>query len=131
MSTSNFLSYKNFKSLADGNSHDPSLYFYIKNYCFRKMIGLVQQDSNNFNPDESAIIQNDLKAFKIETQNLNVQPLTKEAFTVFIEKYFNQFNFESKDIRMYKDLKDVTEIYNVFGPLDEITLQRSKLIKKN
>ena len=83
--TNNFLSYKNYIQVANENSQNTSLYFYIKNFCFRKMIGLVSQNSQNFTPEESAIIQKDLKDFKGETQNGNIRPLTKEEFTNFIE----------------------------------------------
>ena len=123
--SSNFLSYKNYIDLANTNKDNSSLYFYIKNYCFRKMIGLVSQNPQNFSPEESSIIQNDLKSFKEETKNVNVQPLTKDAFSGFIEYYYKQFNFDSRDIQMYKNLIDVTEIFTVFGPLDDITKQRS------
>lgn len=126
MSSPYFLSYKNYIQLANSNIQNPSLYFYIKNYCFRKMIGLVSQNPQNFTSEESGIIQNDLRNFKAETQNMNVQPLTKEAFSNFMEFYYKQFNFESKDIQMFRNLLDVTEIYSVFGQFDEVTKQRSK-----
>jgi hypothetical protein len=125
--SNNFLSYLNFINLANANIQFPSLYFYIKNFCFRKMITLASQNPNIFTQEESAIIQNNLKLFKEETQNKNILPLTKEVFSDFMEKYYEQFNFQTtKDIQVYKNLIDITEIFTVFGPLDDLTKQRGK-----
>jgi hypothetical protein len=129
--TNNFLSYLNYINLANANKQNPSLYFYIKNFCFRKMITLASQNPNNFTLDESAKIQNDLKLFKEETQNKNILPLTKEAFSEFMENYYNQINFQTKDIQVYRNLIDITEIFTVFGQLDDLTQQRGKLIYYN
>lgn len=125
MSYSYFSSYVNYNNFANSNKNNPSIYFYVKNYCFRKMIGLVQQNPNNFTEEQKTIIQNDLKAFKAESQNMNVQPLTKETFSNFMENYYKGINFESKDIQMFRNLIDINEIFSVFGPYDQITKQRS------
>ena len=91
------------------------------------MITFASQNPNIFTQEESAIIQNDLKLFKEETQNKNILPLTKEVFSDFMEKYYEQFNFQTtKDIQVYKNLIDITEIFTVFGPLDDLTKQRGK-----
>jgi len=129
MSSNNFESYNNYIDVANLYNHDSYLYFYIKNYCFRKMIDLAKKDPNRFYPKESSILQNDLKIFKEESKNKNFTPLTKKVFSDFLEKFYSQFNFDlNEDIKTFKKCKDITEILNIFGPLDDIFLKRSKYI---
>jgi len=125
MSTKNFESFNNYITVADSNRNNIPIYFYIKNYCFRKMIALVSHDKNSFLPEESKIIENNLKEFKMETQNSNVPQLTKEKLSEFLESFYSQFNFDTNDIKTFEICKDITEVLNVFGPYDDLTKQRS------
>lgn len=126
MSTKNFHSFNNYITVADSNKNNLSLYFYIKNYCFRKMISLVSHDKNNFSPNESQIIENTLKEFKANTQGLNIPPLTKEQFCEFLERFYSQCNFDSTDVNVFEMCKDITEILSIYGPYDDLAKQRSK-----
>lgn len=126
MSTKNFQSFNNYIRVADSNKHNFSLYFYIKNYCFRKMIGLVSHDKNSFLPNESQIIETTLKEFKAETQSLSIPPLTKEQFCEFLERFYSQCNFDSTDVNTFEMCKDITEVLTIYGPYDDLAKQRSK-----
>lgn len=130
MSTKNFQSFNNYITVADSNKDNLSLYFYIKNYCFRKMIGLVSHDKKSFLPNESEIIENTLREFKTNTQGFNVPQLTKEQFCEFLERFYSQFNFDSTDISTFEKCKDITEILSIFGPYDDLAKQRSKFVLK-
>ncbi len=126
MSTKNFQSYKNYITVADSNKQNLSLYFYIKNYCFRKMIGLVSHDKNSFLPNESQTIENNLKEFKAETQGLSIPPVSKEQCCEFLERFYSQCNFDTTDVSVFEMCKDITEILSIYGPYDDLAKQRSK-----
>lgn len=128
MSTKNFQSFKNYLTVADLNKQNLSLYCCINNYCFRKMIGLVSHDKNSFLPNESKIIQNTLKEYKIEAQGFNVPPITKEQFCEFLERFYSTCNFGSTEVNVFEMCKDITEVLSVYGPYDDLAKQRSKLI---
>lgn len=125
--TKNFESFNNYITVANQNKNNLSLYFYIKNYCFRKMISLASHDKNSFFPEESEIIQNNLKQFKSETQNLSIPPLSKEQFCEFLDRFYSVFNFDTSDLRTFEMCKDITEILTIYGPFDELAKQRSKI----
>jgi len=122
--TKTFESFNNYISVANQNKDNMSLYFYIKNYCFRKMISLVTHDKNSFLLYESQIIENDLKQFKAETQSLSIPPLTKEQFCEFLERFYSTFNFDTCDIKVLEMCKDITEILSIYGPYDDLAKQR-------
>jgi len=126
MATKNFQSFNNYISVANSNKNNFALYFYIKNFCFRKMISLVSHDKNSFFPNESLIIENQLKQFKEETQTVNIPQLSKSQFCAFLEKFYSQFNFDSNEIKTFELCKDITEILSIYGPYDELAKQRSK-----
>lgn len=126
MSTKNFQSFNNYIVIAESNKFNLSLYFYIKNYCFRKMIGIVSHDKNSFLPAESQIIEDTLKEFKAETQGLSIAPLSKEQFCEFLERFYSQCNFDSTDASTFEMCKDITEILSIYGPYDDLAKQRSK-----
>ena len=121
----NYESFNNYIAVANQNKHNISLYFYIKNYCFRKMIGLISHDKNSFLPNESEIIENNLKQFKTETQSLQVPQLTKEQFCEFLEKFYAGFSFDTSDSKVFEMCKDITEILSIYGPYDDLAKQRS------
>lgn len=125
MATNVFDSYKNYITIANANRNNVSLYFYIKNFCFRKMISLVNTNKNLFTPEETSLIQNDLQNFKAETGNVNIPPVSKEAFCEFLERLYSQFNFEIPEIKTFQLCRDITEILTIYGPLDNLGIQRS------
>ena len=72
------------------------------------------------------MFEKELKEFKAETQHANIPPLTKEQFCEFLEKFYTQFNFDTKDITTFELCKDITEILSLYGPYDDLAKQRSK-----
>lgn len=126
MASKNFESFNNYMMVANSNKNNFALYFYIKNYCFRKMISLVSHDKNSFFPNESQIIENTLKQFKSETQSSSIPALTKEQYCEFLERFYSQFNFDTNDIKTFELCKDITEILSIYGPYDDLAKQRSK-----
>lgn len=123
-----FDSFNDYITVANQNRNNLSLYFYIKNYCFRKMIGLVSHDNKSLFPKESEVIENNLKQFKSETQGLSIPPLTKEQFCEFLEKFYSAFNFDTSDIKVFEKCKDITEILSFYGPYDDLAKQRCNFI---
>ncbi len=125
MASKNFESFNNYIMVANSNKINLSLYFYIKNFCFKKMISLVSHDKNSFFPNESQAIENALKDFKLEIQGSNFPSLSKEQFCEFLERFYSQFNFDTTDPKTFELCKDITEILSIYGPYDDLAKQRS------
>lgn len=125
MCSTYFNSYKNFISIANANRNDVGIYFYIKNFAFRKMINIVNFDKNAFTSHESSMIGSDLQKFKEETANLPIPSIDKEAFMEFLENFYSQFKFEIPDVKTFQLCKGITEMLTIYGPLDDLASQRS------
>lgn len=133
MTSKTFESYLNYITIADANKSNFMIYFYIKNFGFRKLITLISSDKSIVFPHESSKIENDLKIFKMETSNVSIPQITKDMFTLFLENFYKQFNFEQNDLKTFQICRDITEIITIFGPLDDLWKSRSKIFfyKKN
>lgn len=122
MSSSLFHQFQSYLDIADNYRQNPGLYLLIKNYAIKKLSYFASKDQNFLNPNERTFLNNTIEKFRGE---FNANPLAKDEYTKFLEKFFDGINFDQAGYRQLEICKDLCEVMYEFGDVEDLWVKRS------
>jgi hypothetical protein len=77
--------------------------------------------------NELTLFENALNEFKNESNRFSPSNfMSKQDYINFLEAFFSKMDFDNINTYMVKVCKDLIEVLEVFGQLEELWIKRSK-----
>jgi hypothetical protein len=117
---------------ANNYKQNPNLYYTLKDYIFRKIYFILSKDNNCMNEKEKATFINALNEYKVESKSYNQSNLlSKDDYITFLEKFYSKLDFNSINPYMLAVCRDLTEVLEMYGTIDELFIKRSNKLLLN
>lgn len=124
-----FTKYNTIIEAANNYRQNPNLYYTLKDYIFRKICYVLSKNSSALKEDQKAIFDKGLNEFKSESANFNQSNLmTKDQYILFLENFYAKIDFDTINSFMLHVCKDLTEVLEMYGPIDDLFKRRSNIL---
>lgn len=124
-----FKKVSNILEAANNYKQNVNLYYTLKDYIFRKVCFVLTQNKSALEPNELTSFEKSLNEFKAESNKFSSSNfMGKQDYINFLESFFSKLDFDSANPFMIQVSKDLTEVLEVYGQLDELWVQRSNKI---
>jgi hypothetical protein len=123
-----FYHFKIYIDVANNYKNNTQIYFLLKNYAF-KMVGATPNFQSQFDETEKKYFDHTLQEFQNEkANNLNIPLINADGYKAFLEEFFKPMDFESANLYLLNVCKDLTEVLQIYGPLEDLWNRRSNII---
>lgn len=122
-----FQKISNILEASNNYRNNQNLYYTLKDYIFRKVCYILSTNKNALQGTELSFFENALNEFKAESNRYSpTNFMSKQDYCSFLEVFFSKMDFENINNFMLNVCKDLTEVLEVYGQLDDLWLRRSK-----